>query len=75
VKINADFLLLIRRNKMGKDLSYKINIDGDIGNIESKLSNLRNMLSRLTANGDHPEMSKMFDTIGKSLDKLKTKAS
>jgi hypothetical protein len=60
---------------MEKNLTYKINIDGDIGKLESKLGEVKGKLSKLTEDGGHPEILKLFETIEKSIDKLKHKAS
>jgi hypothetical protein len=60
---------------MAKNLQYTINLDADLGNLESKFNSVKDMMTRLTSGGKHPEISKVFDTIGKSLDSLRTKAS
>jgi hypothetical protein len=46
---------------MTKNLSYTINLDADLGNLESKLGSIKGMFSKLTANGGHPEILQMFN--------------
>jgi hypothetical protein len=58
-----------------KKISYTINIDAEISNLESKLAAAKNSISKLTENGANPQMVRSFELIEKSIDKLKTKAA
>ena len=53
---------------MSKQINYTINIDAELGNLESKLNSAKAAVDRLTMDGKHPELVKMFDSIGKSID-------
>jgi hypothetical protein len=60
---------------MSKKISYTIDIDGNLGNLESKLSNMKGMFAKLTEGGNHSEITQIFTNIEKSIDKLRSKAS
>jgi hypothetical protein len=60
---------------MSKQINYTINLDADLGNLESKLNAAKAAVERLTMDGKHPELTKMFDTIGRSIDSLRKKAA
>jgi DNA repair exonuclease SbcCD ATPase subunit len=60
---------------MSKQINYTINIDAELGNLESKLNSAKAAVDRLTMDGKHPELVKMFDSIGKSIDNVRKKAA
>ncbi len=60
---------------MSNKFTYTIDLNANIGDLESKFSTIKQMFSRLTESGKYPEISQVFDKIGKSLDNLKTKGA
>ena len=60
---------------MSKKISYTINIDAELSNLESKLAAAKASLSKLTEGGANPQIIRSFELIEKSIDKLRTKAA
>ena len=52
-----------------KKITYQIDIDADIGSVESKLNTVKGLMGKLTEGGAHPEITKIFTSIEKSIDK------
>lgn len=60
---------------MANNFTYKMNIDGDIGNLLGKLKTLKDQLASITNDGKEPKITKMLDQLGARIDAIKSKAS
>lgn len=60
---------------MANNFTYKMNIDGDIGNLLGKLKILKDQLASITSDGKEPKITKMLDQLGARIDAIKSKAS
>ena len=60
---------------MANNFTYKMNIDGDIGNLLGKLKTLKDQLASITSDGKEPKITKMLDQLGARIDAIKSKAS
>ena len=60
---------------MSKKLTYTIDLDANLGSLETKLNNVKGLIGKLTEGGAHPEITKVFTAIESSIDKIRTKAS
>ena len=58
-----------------KTVSVVVDIDGNISNLEAKLSTLKTNMSGLLKNGSNPQIQKAFDSISKAIDNLKAKTA
>jgi predicted nucleic acid-binding Zn-ribbon protein len=60
---------------MSKKISYTLDLDANLGNLESKLKSLKDQLGSLTQDGKNSALVKSFEQIEKSIDSVRQKTS
>ena len=57
-----------------KEFTYKLKIDSEIGDLESKLKQAQKQVEQFTDGGKEPKITKIFEQLGTQIDSLKSKA-